>query len=69
MMTYEFLIGNDGMPIIAKTAKIETMPISLNSLNLQYVGYILWRGFDFLTQSLYSGLTQVYFHLTKTAFL
>ncbi len=50
MMTYEVLIGNDGMPIIAKTARIETMPISLNLLNLQYVGYILWRGFAFLSQ-------------------
>lgn len=69
MMTYEVLIGNNGTPIIAKTAKIETMPISLNSLNFQYVGYILWRDFAFLTQSLYCGVTQVYFHFTETAFL
>lgn len=33
------------------TAKIETTPISLNSLNLQYVGYILRWDFAFLTQS------------------
>lgn len=39
--SYDVLIGNNGRPIIAKTPKIEFMPISLN-LQYEKLGYILW---------------------------
>lgn len=61
--SYDVLFGSDGKPIIAKTARIE---ITQTELILRYenLGYIMW----FLTQSLYCGATQVYFHSTESPF-